>query len=70
MTAAQRTRIRVEAARLQRQRHLRRIHPINPAVYLRVLAACCLDSPVDVEEHAERIALVVAHARQVREAAA
>lgn len=69
MTAAERQLIRAEVDRRQRARIPTR-PVIDPAVYLRILSACCLDSPVDVEEHARRVATRVAQARGASEAAA
>lgn len=62
MTAAERQRIRDEISRRQHAQAetSKTRHRINPDTYTRILAACCPDSPIDIEQHARRIALRVA----------
>lgn len=59
MTGAERQAIRAAVDQARREKLLR----ADPAVFDRVLAACCPDSTVDVEAHARRIALRVARAQ-------
>ncbi len=62
MTAAERTRIRLEVDRIHRARLKRTPIHIDPAVYTRILAACCPDTAngINAEDHAWRIATTIA----------
>ncbi|MCR4338793.1 MAG: hypothetical protein NUW01_02785 [Gemmatimonadaceae bacterium] len=71
MTAAERQAIRNEINRRQQARHKPPDRPsVNAETYMRILTACCPDSPINVEAHAHRIATRVTQARGAQEKAA